>query len=148
MGAQSLFALTVAWLAAAAPAFAADYASVADGPVILYDSPSLKGKKLFVASRYLPLEQVVKLESWVKVRDSAGGMAWIEKRALSGKRFVVVTADLTTMRQAPEENAATLAHVKKQVALEWLENTGAGWTKVRHLDGVTGYIRTTEVWGG
>ena len=126
---------------------AVDYVSVANGPAVLYDAPSLKAKKLFVVSRYLPLEPVVNLNDWVKVRDRSGALAWIEKSALSGKRFVVVTAPLVAMHQAPEESAPLVAQVKQQVALEWLENTGAGWVKVRHPDGETGYVKTTDVWG-
>jgi SH3-like domain-containing protein len=139
--------LLFALLAAAASARAMDYVSVADGAAILYDAPSLKAKKLFVASRYSPLEQVVNLNDWVKVRDSSGSLAWIEKHALSNKRFVLVTATLAAMREAPEENSAEVAEAKQQVVLEWLENTGVGWLKVRHLDGVAGYVKSTEVWG-
>ncbi len=137
----------IAVLMATGSAHAADYVSVADSAAVLYDAPSLKAKKIFVASRYLPLEQVVNLDNWVKVRDSSGGLAWIEKRALSNKRFVIVTVALAAIRQAPEEKAAVAAQVKQQVALEWLENTGTGWLKVRHLDGATGYVKSTEVWG-
>jgi SH3 domain protein len=145
---RAAFFLSVVFPAAVCPAHATDYVSVAGGPAILFDAPSLKAKKLFIASRYLPLEQVVSLESWIKVRDSSGGLAWIEKRAVSSKRFVVVTADLSTMRQTPEENATVLAQMKKQVALERLESTGTGWLKVRHQDGVAGYVKTADVWGG
>lgn len=134
-------------LLATGSAGAADYVSVADNATILYDAPSLKAKKVFVVSRYLPLEQVVNLNGWVKVRDSSGSLAWIEKRALSSKRFVVVTVALAAIRQTADENAAVVAQVKQQVALEWLENTGTGWLKVRHPDGETGYVRTVEVWG-
>ncbi|MBI5658348.1 MAG: SH3 domain-containing protein [Nitrosomonadales bacterium] len=148
MGIKAAAALSATLLAAAYSLHAAEYVSVAGGPAILYDAPSLKAKKLFVASRYLPLEQIVSLDNWIKVRDSSGGLAWIEKRAVSGRRFVEATADLTAMRQAPEENAAVLAQIKKRVALERLENTGSGWLKVRHQDGVTGYVRMGDVWGG
>ena len=139
--------LIVAVLAAMSSADAVDYVSVEDSAAILYDAPSLKAKKIFVVSRYLPLEQVVNLDNWVKVRDGSGGLAWIEKRALSSKRFVVVTSALATIRQAPEGKAAVVAQAKQHVALEWLESTGTGWAKVRSLDGVTGYARTTDVWG-
>ena len=139
--------LGAALLAAAVPVYALDYVSVADGSAILYDAPSLKAKKIFVVSRYLPLEQVVSLDSWVKVRDRSGSLSWIEKRALSSKRFVVVTAELATMRQAPEENAAVVLQAQQQVALEFLENTGGGWLKVRHQDGITGYTKAVDVWG-
>lgn len=144
---SAVIVLGAALLAAAGPVYALDYVSVADGSAILYDAPSLKAKKIFVVSRYLPLEQVVSLDSWVKVRDSSGSLSWIEKRALSSKRFVVVTAELATMRQAPEENAAVVLQAQQQVALEFLENTGGGWLKVRHQDGITGYTKAIDVWG-
>lgn len=134
-------------LAVAASAHALDYVSVADSTAILYDAPSLKAKKLFVVSRHLPLEQVVSLDSWVKVRDSSGSLSWIEKRALSSKRFVVVTATLAVMRQAPEETAAVALQARQHVVLELLESAGSGWLKVWHQDGVTGYVKTADVWG-
>ncbi len=137
----------ISLLAAAGSAHALDYVSVAEGSAILYDAPSTKAKKMFVVSRYLPLEQVVSLDAWVKVRDSSGSLAWIEKRALSSKRFVVVTSALAEVRKAPDESAAVVLQARQQVALEWLENADIGWLKVRHQDGVTGYVRTADVWG-
>ena len=147
MGIRTASIFSIVLLATAGFAHAVDYVSVADNTAILYDAPSLKAKKIFVVSRYLPLEQVVVLDNWVKARDSSGSMAWIEKRALSSKRFVVVTAPLADLRQAPENGATVVMQAHQQVALERLESTGAGWIKVRHQDGVTGYIRTVDVWG-
>lgn len=144
---RAVSVLGLALLVTAAPAHALDYVSVADASAILYDAPSLKAKKIFVASRHLPLEQVVSLDSWVKVRDSSGSLSWIEKRALSSKRFVVVTTTLAVIRQAPEENAAVALQARQQVALELLEIMAGGWLKVRHQDGVTGYVRAADVWG-
>ena len=140
-------AALVALLAAAAPVCAMDYVSVSDTAAVLYDAPSLKAKKLFVVSRYSPLEQVVSLNGWIKVRTGDGSLAWVEKRAVSGKRYVAVTAELAALRQAPDGNSAMVMQAKQQVVLERLENTGTGWIKVRHADGVTGYVKTTEVWG-
>ena len=145
---RAALVLFITLLTATEAAFAVEYVSVADGPAIFYDAPSLKAKKIFVASRYLPLEQVVVLDNWVKVRDSSGSLAWVEKHALSNKRFVVVASALGAIHQAPDENAAVILQVRQQVALEWLENTGAGWVKVRHQDGATGYVKITDIWGG
>ncbi len=60
-------------------AYAVDYVSVSESSAILYDAPSLKAKKKFVVNRYMPFEQVVALDSWVKVRDSKGELSWVEK---------------------------------------------------------------------
>ncbi len=127
-------------------AHAFEFVSVAE-PAILYDANSLKAKKLFVATRYLPLEKVVELANWVKVRDVSGKIFWIEKRHLSSKRFVVVIVALATVRRNPEEGAEVVFKATKKLGLEWLGNTNSGWVKVRHADGSTGYLKSGDVWG-
>jgi SH3-like domain-containing protein len=134
-------------LTAAGGACAMDFVSVVDPSAILYDAPSLKAKKLYVVSRFTPLEQVVALDAWVKVRDRSGAMAWIEKRTTSNNRYVTVIVEQTTMRQAPGDNAAVIAQVMRDVALELLGPTGDGWIKVRHMNGATGYVKVGDVWG-
>jgi SH3-like domain-containing protein len=139
--------LFIALVMAAGFAHALDYGSVGVSSAILYDAPSLKAKKIFVVNRYLPLEQVVSLDDWVKVRDSSGSLAWIEKRALSNKRFVAVMTPLATVYQAADASAPVAFNARQQVAMEWLESSDNGWVKVRHPDGMTGFVRATEVWG-
>ena len=133
-------------LAACHTAAAFEFVSVAE-PAILYDANSLKASKLFVATRYLPLEQIVVLESWVKVRDSTGKISWIEKRNLSSKRYVVVTAEVATVRSNWDDSASVVFVAPRQLGLEWMGNTGVGWVKVRHRDGTTGYVKSADVWG-
>ena len=133
-------------LVAAQTAQAFDFVSVAE-PAILYDANSLKAKKLFVATRNLPLEVVVELADWVKVRDNTGKLFWIEKRQLSSKRYVMVTVPSTVVRRNPDDNAEVVFKATQQLGLEWLGNTGTGWVKVRHEDGSTGYLKSADVWG-
>lgn len=134
-------------LCLAGVAGAADFVSVAEPTAVLYDAPSLKSNKLFVISRFTPLEQVVVLDTWIKVRDSSGALAWIEKRVASNKQFVAVVVDQANLRDAPQEAAATLLRIKRNVALELLERTGNGWIKVRHAGGVEGFVQTSDIWG-
>ena len=141
------FIIAALWVSACNFALAADYLSIAEGPAIFYDAPSTKAKKIFVGSRYLPLEQVVSLEGWAKVRDSSGKLSWVEKRMVSDKRMVLVTAPLVSVRKMPETEATIVFQATLNVSLEWLEDTHIGWIKVRHLDGTTGYVRTSELWG-
>lgn len=126
---------------------ALEYVSVAGATAILYDANSTKAKKLFVISRYTPLEKVVDLQNWIKVRDSSGTMAWIERRAVSDRHYVVVNIPLATVRQAPENKAPVLYQVSQNVVLESLGINGGGWVKARHQDGSIGYIKSVEVWG-
>jgi SH3-like domain-containing protein len=126
---------------------AIEYRSVADGPAILYDAPSVRGRKLFVAPRGMPFEVVVSVEGWIKLRDRGGDMAWIERRQVAERRTVVSTAQ-AVVRERADDAAPVLLTVAGDVVLELLEPVAAGgWARVRHRDGVSGYVRATQVWG-
>ena len=129
------------------PVHAIDYRSVDAPAAILYDSPSQKGKKLYLIKAQTPVEVVVRLGEWSKVRDAEGSLAWIEGKYLAEKRTVVVTAPRAEIRQSDKPDASVLLELDKWVGLEWIEPAAPGWAKVHHRDGVTGYIRATQVWG-
>ena len=126
---------------------ALEYLSMADNAVIMYNAPSLKADKLFVASRHLPVEAIVKVEGWVKVRDSSGTLAWVEQKAVSDKRFVIVIELQADVYQEADANSTLVFQAQKNVILEWLESSINGWIKVRHRDGQSGYVKITQVWG-
>lgn len=142
---RALVALSL--VGAAGAALAIDYRSVSVPAAILYDAPSQAGKKLYLIKAQTPVEVVVRLEGWFKVRDAEGTLAWIEAKNLVDKRMLVVTAPRAEIRQADKPEAATLAELDKWVAVEFVEPASVGWAKVRHRDGATGYIRSTQVWG-
>ncbi len=135
----SLFALP-------AGVMALDFRSVADPGAVLYDAPSTKGQKLFVLSRDYPVEVVVKVEGWTKVRDDTGEFAWVENKQLSEKRTVMVRSSSAEARQSPSDGAALAFNAEKGVLLEFIGMT-AGWAKVRHADGETGFIKVSQLWG-
>ena len=128
-------------------ASAADFVSVRDSSAILYDAPSIEAKKLYVVNRYMPFEQVVTLNSWVKVRDRSGGLYWIEKRALSNSKQVFALLPMVNVRAKPDAGSKQVFQIRQQVAVQMIESTGTGWIKVQHQDGNKGYVRSTEVWG-
>ncbi|HEX4331200.1 MAG TPA: SH3 domain-containing protein [Usitatibacter sp.] len=140
-------AVAAALLAAALPAAAAEYRSLGAAPAVLYDAPSSKADRLFVASRYYPFEVLVKLDQWTKVRDVNGEVAWVENKALGERQTAMVTVPLADVRAAPNAQAPLVFEAYKQVLLEVLEPPADGWVKVRHRDGQQGYIRTAHIFG-
>ena len=134
-------------LGAAGAVLAIDYRSVSVPAAILYDAPSQKGKKLYLIKAQTPVEVVVRLEGWAKVRDAEGTLSWIEARQLAERRMLVVTATKAEIRQSDKPDAAVLAELDKWVAVDFVELASPGWAKVRHRDGVVGYVRSTQVWG-
>ncbi len=134
-------------IGAASSAVALDYLSVGVPAAILYDAPSQQGKKLYLIRLQTPIEVVVRLEGWFKVRDAEGSLAWIESRQVSEQRTLIVTAARAEIRKADRDDAPVLAELDKWVAVELIEPAAPGWAKVRHRDGVTGYVRSMQVWG-
>lgn len=130
----------------AMPASAIEYRTV-DTATVLYDAPSQKGSKLFVIKRDTPVEVVVSLEGWSKVRDAEGGLSWIEKKFLNDRRSVIVTTDRAEIRQKTDEASPLVFEAEKSVSLEYLESAPGGWIKVRHRDGQAGFVRANQVWG-
>jgi SH3-like domain-containing protein len=134
-------------LLAAATAAQAQFLSVGENATVLYDAPSRNAKPLYVVSRHYPLEVIVNLEAWVKVRDHTGALTWVERKTLVERRMVVVTAPSAEARVRPEDGAPAAFVAVQNVALELLGMVPGGWLRVRHPDGADGYLRTSLVWG-
>ena len=133
--------------AASLSAAAAEYRTIGERPAILYDAPSAKADRLFVASRFYPLEVLVRLDQWTKVRDVNGEVAWVENRSLGDRRTALVTVPLADVRGGPNPQTPLTFEAYKHVLLEVMEPPVDGWVKVRHRDGQQGFIRVAHVWG-
>lgn len=135
--------LLMAWAGAAS----AEFRSVGDNAAVLYDAPSVKAKKLHILGHGYPVEIVVALDGWMKIRDAAGELAWIEAKSLQERRSVMVKVNLAAVRQAADDKAPLVFQAEQNVLLDLVELTGTGWARVAHRDGQSGYIRINQVWG-
>ena len=142
-----LIAVVLASALGAGVVAAAEFRSAGDPAVILYDAPSVKGRKLYIVNQGYPLEVMVQVEGWVKVRDATGTLAWAESKSLNTARTVLVRAAAVTIRQKPADDAPSVAEVRRDVLLNVLEPAAGGWIQVRHRDGAAGYVRAADVWG-
>lgn len=133
--------------ALALPASAAEFRSIGERAAVLYDAPSQKADRIFVASRGYPFEVLVKLDHWTKVRDAGGEVAWVENASLGERRNALVSVAVADVRAAPDARSALVFEAYKQVLLEVLEPPAEGWVKVRHRDGQQGYARVAHLWG-
>ena len=151
-GLRCLVALALA--IAAGCAGAAEFRSTADAATILYDAPSAKAKPLFVLGRDTPLEVIVPVEGWIKVRDVGGTIGWVEKRTLADRRVLVVRVPVADVRANPDDAAPLVFRAEQNVLLELAEPAAGatstatpGWAKVRHRDGQAGFVRIAQVFG-
>jgi SH3-like domain-containing protein len=127
-------------------AAATDFRSIAVPKAVLFDAPSAQAKKLYLLWQGYPVEIIVNLGDWVKVRDQHGSLTWVEAKNLSQARTVLVVHEQADLHQAPDAASAVVSRLQKDVVLEYMELSG-GWVKVRHRDGFVGYVPAVAVWG-
>ena len=74
------------------------------------------------------------------------------EEAIRIKEMVGGDSTVTALTMGPPQAEAVLREaiamgVDKGVLLEMSEQPSSGWVKVRHKDGQSGYVKTSEVWG-
>jgi SH3-like domain-containing protein len=143
----------VLWFAAGA-ACAVDFKVTNDSPTIVYDAPSAKARPQFLFGRDVPVEVIVQVEGWTKVRDAGGTIGWIGNKSLADRRELVVRTPTAEIRATPDDTAPLVFRAEQNVLLDLAETatsgatTGTpGWVKVRHRDGQTGFVRIAQVFG-
>ena len=131
-------------------AMAAEFHSTTD-VAILYDAPSAKARPLFVLAKDTPLELIVTVEGWMKVRDVGGTVAWVDRKSVGDKRMLVVRAPVADVLANPVDSAPLVFKAEQNVLVELVDTSYVantpGWAKVRHRDGQVGYVRIAQVWG-
>ncbi len=130
----------------AGSALALEYRAVNE-PSILYNAPATKAVRLFIIARYTPVEVVVTVEGWSKVRDIKGNLAWIESKSLNAGRTVLVRVKKAQIYAQADEKSTKVFEAEKDVALELVDANPAGWAKVKHRDGQAGFVKVAQVWG-
>jgi SH3-like domain-containing protein len=147
-------ALAVASALGAGAVAAAEYRVTNEAPTVLYDAPSAKSKPLFVYGRDVPMEVLVNVEGWTKVRDVGGAIGWIASKGLADKRVLQIRVPVADVRANPDDAAAIVFRAEQNVLVELAEpatspaSTAApGWVKVRHRDGQVGFVRVPQVYG-
>ena len=126
----------------------AEFRSVAFAKTILYEAPSATTKRVYLVGEGYPLEIIVNLGDWLKVRDPYGTLSWAESKNLQSKRTVIVKVDKANIYKEPESKSTLVATIEKDVVIELSDPLITnGWIKVRYQQDLDGYIQTSQVWG-
>lgn len=138
--------LLVALAVASGAAGALDFKSLSDN-AIAYDAGSSKATPQFILLKGTPVEVIISVDKWVKIREQGGGLGWVERSQLSDAHQVIVTGANVQVRAQADEKAPVVFSADKNVVLEALEKPAGAWLKVKHRDGQSGYIPIKSVWG-
>lgn len=128
-------------------AAAGEYVSVSADGVFVRATPSAKGEKRSELFSGFPLKVVQRQDQWLRVIDFEGDEGWIQATQLSGEKAVIANRKKINLREDPnsDKNNPIVAIVKYGVVFTPLEQKGE-WLKVRHAEGVEGWVQKDLVW--
>ena len=82
-----------------------DFISVKSKQAILFEGPSNTTEKIFILTEGYPLEVLVSLKDWKKVKDHDGKISWIEAKHTHSERTVlIIKNDAVIFNQADEKS--------------------------------------------
>jgi len=126
----------------------ADFMSVNVDQAFLHEAPSDSTKKSYIVTKGYPLEVIVSLKEWKKVKDHEGLINWIKTSDLSSKRTVLNLKN-NSIYLEPSTVSPMLAKVNENVTLELLDSKKIDdWLKVYSKVGdIEGFIKASDLWG-
>jgi len=127
----------------------ADFISVKAKQAVLFEGPSKTTEKMYIVTEGYPLEVLVSLKDWKKVKDHNGKISWIESRHTHKERTVLITKDDAVIFNQANEKSHKLANVEKFVVLKLNSPILVGnWAQVKtQIEGLIGFINARKVWG-
>lgn len=138
--------ILLAALTASSAVSALDYKTLNDNAIV-YDGGSTKATPQFILLKGTPVEVIMAVDKWVKIREQSGGLGWVESTQVGDARQIIVTAASAEIRAQASDTAPVVFSVEKGVLLEPLDKPSGAWLKVKHRDGQTGFISIKSVWG-
>jgi SH3-like domain-containing protein len=127
----------------------ADFISVSVKQAVLFEGPSKTTEKMYIVKEGYPLEVLVSLKDWKKVKDHNGKISWIESRHIHNERTVLILKDDAVIFNQANEKSHKLANVDKFVVLKLNSPILIGdWAQVKtQIEGLIGFVNAREVWG-
>lgn len=93
----------------------------------------------------MPVEITAEFDTWRRIRDVDGTQGWVHQSMLSGRRTLVVTKEIRTIRERPNSSAAAVAQAEPGV-MGRLVSCKGDWCEVE-IQGYHGWMERGDFWG-
>lgn len=95
--------------------------------------------------RFMPVEIIAEFETWRRIRDWEGAIGWVHQMTLSGRRSIIVTGRIRTLRRRPRSDAPAVARAEPKIVGRLL-SCRKSWCRV-DIRGRRGWLRRRAFWG-
>jgi SH3-like domain-containing protein len=120
--------------------------SVNANNVNMRSGPDDKYAVLWELGTGYPLKVLEEHGNWVKVEDFEGDVGWIYKTLVDREPHLIVKKRRVNMRSGPGDNYRVVGKANYGVVFKTLEVKG-GWARVKHENGLVGWISRSLLWG-
>jgi SH3-like domain-containing protein len=130
----------------------AEMISIAGAKVNMRSGPGTKYDILWELGRGFPLKVVEKKGPWLKVTDFENDVGWVYRKLTSRSAHLIVKVHKdkkkkVNIRNGPGTKYKVIGQAYYGVVFKTLKRGSGGWVKVRHENGLTGWVQRSLLWG-
>jgi SH3-like domain-containing protein len=125
--------------------------SITGDDVNMRTGPGTKYKVSWVLGKGYPLMMLKRSGDWYRVRDFEGTIGWVHRSVVNRTPHMIIKVHKNSkkrinIRSGPGTTYRIVAKAYYGVVFKTIEQK-AGWAKVRHEDGMEGWIKRSLLWG-
>ncbi|MGV1100182.1 SH3 domain-containing protein [Thiovibrio sp. JS02] len=124
----------------------AEMVSIAPPKVNMRSGPGENYAILWEIGRGYPLKVIARKGNWLKVADFENDVGWVYKKLVSREAHLIVKKERVNIRSGPGEKYRLVGKANYGVVLKTVKR-GKGWVRVRHENGLTGWVLRDLLWG-
>ncbi len=125
---------------------AIEMVSVGRPQINMRSGPGTNHDVLWELGQGFPLMVIGRQGNWLKVRDFEDDKGWVYRRLVDRTPHLVVKVPIGNIRSAPNARAPIVGQAKYGVVLRTMERRKS-WVKIKHENGLTGWMAREILWG-
>lgn len=114
--------------------------------VNMRSGPGSNYSVLWELGRGFPLKVLGRKGGWVKVEDFEGDTGWIYGKLVDNKPHLIVKKRRVNVRSGPGRHYRVVGKANYGVVFKTLK-ASKGWVRVKHENGLTGWVKRDLLWG-
>ncbi len=120
--------------------------SVEGTTINMRSGPGEKYTILWKLGKGYPLKVLAAKGDWLRVSDFEDDIGWVHRKLVGRKAHLVVKKQRINLRSGPGTKYKIVGKANHGVVFRTLERR-SGWVKVRHENGLTGWVMRSLLWG-
>jgi SH3-like domain-containing protein len=120
--------------------------SVTGNKVNLRSGPGTNYAILWELGKGYPLRVIGSRGGWLKVVDFENDEGWVSNKLVSRSPYLIVKKNRINIRGGPGTRYRVVGQANYGVVFRTLEKR-SGWVKIRHENGMVGWVQRGLLWG-